>query len=562
MRQVRLALVAACLSGIFSHSVHAAVYEVVEIPTQNIALNSFAASINDTGDIALVTTGVFNPPIDLSLLDFESEILINGLTDLEGAQNGNFNAEDLTFISSFIAGQVSNTGQQIASSQSYLANAGTLSGDDIVFIPAFDEVDPDLNSFTRSIDTRVREVNNQGVMVGTSEGKFGKVVYTNEAETEITYTLQSFGQRGFVSIGGTNYGLEPGVETVGAISEGFDVNNNLLVAGYETLDPTEARVTAEANCQDDEVRGDIPVELCLQNLINAGVLSAFQLRGALWQFNEQGEVLSKESLGLHITPEEDDTRVHISRALSVNDNGVAVGEATDFYQDDEDRPRTFAAIFQNGEVTGFTDHEEYFNSIAIAINNNNLVIGQATKNISGFSRTKFFIYDIDSETTTFPEDFFPGSASVARAINENNLVVGEGEVDASFNVPRRGHGFLYDIEAGTFQDLNDLVSCTSPYTIVQANSINSSNQIAATAIVHRQVFDILGEGRVDDNGDPVTEDLIVSVLLDPVTNGQIDDCNGEEPPPEEENQERSSGSFAWFSLFIGMMVIVRRRFQK
>lgn len=561
MRQVRLALLAASLSGILSHSAVAAVYDIVELPMQDIALNSFSASINDSGDVALVSNGIYNPPIDLSLLDFDSEILIENLTDIEAARNGNFNADDLIFISSFIAGQISNTGQQIALSQSYLVNSGATTSDDVTFIAGFDEIEDQFNDYSRSTDTRIREINEQGIVVGSSEGKFGKVVYTNEAENEITYIVQPFGLRGFVNINGVNHGLSPESEVIGAVTEGFDINNSLLVAGYESVDPTQVRQDAEANCEDDEVRGDIPAELCLQQLINAGVLSAFQLRGTLWQLNEQGETLSKETLGLLITPEEDDERVHISRALAVNENGIAVGEATDFYQDNEDQPRTFAAVFQNGEVTGFTDHEEFFNSIAIDINNNNWVTGQATKSISGIQRTKFFVYDVDSATVTYPDDFFPGSSSVARAINDNNLVVGEGEVDSSLNVARRSHAFLYDIGEDTFQDLNDLVGCNSPYTIVQANSINNSNQIAATAVVNRQTFDITGAARVDENGDPVTEDLIVSLLLNPVSNGQIEDCSAEPPPPgEDPTQERSSGSMGWLSMLVlGLAAGIRRR---
>lgn len=562
MRQFRLALVAASLSGILGHSAHAAVYDVIELPMQDIALNSFSSSINDSGNIALISTGVYNPPIDLSLLDFDSETFTENLTDIDAARNGDFNDEDLLFITSFIEGQIGNTGQQLAVSQSYLVNAGATNSDDVTFIAGFDEISDDFNGYTRSTDTRIREINNQGVLVGSSEAVFEKVEYTNESDLDITYIVQPFGQRAFVNIDGVNYGIAPESEITGAITEGFDVNNNLLVAGYESVDPTETRQTAHENCQDDETRADIPLELCYQQLIDAGVLTAFQLRGALWQLNADGEVLSKETLGLLITPEEDDTTVYISRALAVNDAGIAVGEATDYYRDDEDQPRTFAAIFNDGEVTGFTDHDEFFNSIATDINNNNLAVGQSSKNINGTTRTKFFVYDVDSATVTYPTDFFEGSASVARAINDNNLVVGEGEVDASFNLARRKHAFLYDIEEDNFQDLNDLIACDSPYTIVQANSINNSNQIAATAVVNRQTFNIKGEPRVDDNGDPVTDDLIVSLLLNPIPNGEIEDCStgGDTPPDEAPNEERSSGSFGIFaSLGLGLLAFLRRR---
>ncbi|MCY7293897.1 DUF3466 family protein [Alteromonas sp. a30] len=561
MRQVKLALVAASLSVIFSQAAQAAVYEVVELPMQDISLRGFSSSINDAGDVSVVATGVFNPPIDLSLLDFESETLVNNLTDIESARQGNFNAVDLTFIAAFIDGQSSSISQQLASSQSYVVPAGATSPEEVTFIQGFDEIDPDFSAYSRSTDTRIRLLSNAGIAVGSSEGKFEKVPYTNESDTDITYVAQSHGLRAFVNMNGVNYGIAPETDAIGAVTEGFSINDNLLVAGYETVEPTSARINASANCLDDEERGDIPVEICQQQIINAGFLTGFQLRGALWQLNDQGEVVDRKILGLHITPAEDDTRIHISRALAVNNAGIAVGEATNFFQEDEDLPRTFAAVFRDDEVIGFTDHEEYFNSIAIDINNNNIAVGQASRRISGITRTKFFVYDVDADSVVYPEDFFPTSASVARDINDNNLVVGEGEVDSSINVTRRDHGFLYDIDNATFQNLNDLTSCDSPYTIVQANSINNSNQIAATAIIHRQAYNIKGEPAVDENDEPILDDAIVSVLLNPIEGGTIDECVDEPDLPD--NQERSSGSLSWGALLIaGLIGFGRRRFYK
>lgn len=556
MRQVKLALVAASLSVIFSQATQAAVYEIVEMPMEEISLRGFSSSVNSAGDVGLVATGVFNPPIDLSLIDFENQTVIDGLTDIESARQGNFNAADLTFITSFIASESSTISQQIANSQSYIVPAGATTAEQVVFVPGFDEIDPDLNGYSRSTDTRIRFLSDSDIAVGSSEGKFNKTPYTNESGNEITYITQDFGSRAFVNIAGVNYGIAPESDITGAVTEGFGINSNMLVVGYETVDPTAARIAASANCADEEARGDFPEEQCRQQLIEAGILTAFQLRGALWQMNDQGEVLDRRILGLHITPAEDDSRIHISRALAVNDAGIAVGEATDFFLEDENRPRTFAAVFRDDEVIGFTDHNEYFNSIAIDINNNNIVTGQATRTINGVNRTKFFIYDIATETVTYPNDFFPSSASVARDINNNNMVVGEGEVDSSINVTRRDHGFLYNVDEDTFQNLNDLTACNTPYTIVQANSINDDNQIAATAIVNRQSFNIKGEAVVDDNGEPVLEDAIISVLLNPIPGGQIDDCD----EPEEEVDERSGGSVGWAAtLLAGLVGLARRR---
>lgn len=557
MRQVKLAMVAACLSGVIGTHANAALYSVTELPTQGTALNSFATDINDSAEISAVFTGVYNPPIDLELIDLDDDIFVDNLTDIDAARNGNFNAEDLTFVSAFVAGQAGNLRQRIANNQSYLINTGASNSDDIRFIAGFDEIDADLGVFSRSTSTQIRSLNNQGVVVGTSEDKFNKLLYTNEDADELTYVLQDFGLRAFVNINGVNYGIAPEDDTVSGVTEGYDVNDNLLVVGYETIEPTESRVTAVENCEDDETRGDAPVESCYQTLISNGVLTSFQIRGALWQLNEQGEVVSRETLGLLLTPEDDDDTLFISRAVAVNEAGIAVGDSSDYFQDDTDRVRTFAAVFANGEVTGITDHDEYFNSTATDINDSNIVVGQASLNVGGFTRTKFFYYDFDADTVTYPDDFFQGSSSVARGINNNNLIVGSGELDSTVNVERRTAAFLYDIEEDSFQDLNDLVACDTPYSLVRAEGINDNNQIVATAVVRRQTFDILGAPRLDDSGEPVLQDLVVSVLLDPIANGQIDDCD----PPPSEVQERSGGSFGWSALGLLMFGLLRRRFN-
>ena len=150
-----------------------------------------------------------------------------------------------------------------------------------------------------------------------------------------------------------------------------------------------------------------------------------------------------------------------------------------------DNPNNFvvnaAAVFDGDEVVGFINDQEYPQSTAEDINNNDIVVGYATKIINGSSRTKFFVHDYRGEVTEFPNDFFNSSSSVANAINDNGLVVGQGEVETNLSGSRRSEGFIYDIDSKEFTNINDLLSCNSPYTIVQANDINERDEIAATA---------------------------------------------------------------------------------
>lgn len=555
MRKYTYSTLAAAIITSLATQASAAVYELQEIPSTMVAERSYAAAINNSGDVVITGELPFNPAIDISILNFDTDTLADTLTDIESARNGNFNAEDLEFVEALIKSQeASSLTQRIANIQSYVVQ-----NDSAELIPGFDEIDGNLGTYSGSTETQVREITDSGIIVGFSEGRYKPVEYVNTNGDTITYYLQDFGRQGFVDLNGTIVNMESDVDATGGYSEAFDINNNLLVAGFEATDPSDSRISTVEACADADVRGDFPEELCLQSQIQLDPFLNYQAQATLWQLDEAGNITEKRNLGFLVTRDDDETRLFVSRAWAVNDNGIAVGDATDFYQDDENQARTFAAIYDGDQVTGFTDHEEFFNSVATDVNNNNIAVGQASKSINGFTRTKFFVHNIDDNTTTYPDDFFDGSGSVARAINENNMVVGEGDVDSQLTSFRRTHGFLYSIDDDTFQDLNDLLPCNTPYTIVQANDINDDNEIVATALIRRETLNRKGETIVDDNGDPVIDDVITSVLLTPVPGGEIESC--EVPEGEAEAQERSGGSTTFYSLSFLFVLAFLRRFR-
>ena len=143
-------------------------------------------------------------------------------------------------------------------------------------------------------------------------------------------------------------------------------------------------------------------------------------------------------------------------------------------------------------------------------------MGYQVKSVNGSNRTKFFVYDMNLDEITFPDDFFLGSSSVALDINNNGLVVGYGDVDASLT-GRRTEGFLYEHEAKQFYSVQDLISCDSPFTIVQANSINDKNEIVATALYKGPARDSSGNVIIDSSGSETIVDLVVAVKLEPIT---------------------------------------------
>ena len=84
---------------------------------------------------------------------------------------------------------------------------------------------------------------------------------------DITYVIQEFDTRGFVDLNGNVVGLVSESNLAGGFSQAFDINNNLLVAGVEVINPNEAIEQIVADCLDDDVRSDIPIELCLDDII-------------------------------------------------------------------------------------------------------------------------------------------------------------------------------------------------------------------------------------------------------------------------------------------------------
>lgn len=534
--------------------VQAAKYRVVELPVTELGQYSFSSAINDSGEVAVTVQNPFNPPIDVSLIDFESETLIDTLTDLNAAAAGNINDEDLAILYSLVKSGADNPlFQQLASYQSYLVD-----GSSAQLIPGLDQFDADLGTLTQSMNTITRALDNSSTRVGTSTDPYYKLPYTFEDGTDVTFVVHDFAVRGFADVNGVAVELPPLEATLGGESEAYDINNSLTVAGYGTTEVLETFQTTVENCSDEELRGDQPLELCLNALMSSGSIGIrFQRRAMIWQLDTQGNIIESRQLGLLLTPPEDDTRLYTSRALAINDNGIAVGESNAYYKGDTTKVATYAAIFDGENVTSFADDEEVLSSKAEDINNNNLVVGQSYKTVNGSSRSKFYVHDMNSGETIYPDDFFPGSSSVARAINDNNIVVGEGEVESTITGTRRREAFLYDYNLATFQNLNGLLACDSSYTISQANDINNDDVISATAFKRLPKLDIAGNEVLDDAGNVIFEDSIIAVKLEPIAGGTVDDCS-----LDDETFKRKGGVLGWWSLGLFMMLFARRAYRK
>ena len=64
----------------------AATYDLTLAPVQDKSFFNFAQSIDNTGTRVMVSESEYNPPIDLSILDFENETFTNNFEDPEAVQ--------------------------------------------------------------------------------------------------------------------------------------------------------------------------------------------------------------------------------------------------------------------------------------------------------------------------------------------------------------------------------------------------------------------------------------------------------------------------------------------
>ncbi|SHG88146.1 DUF3466 family protein [Ferrimonas marina] len=276
--------------------------------------------------------------------------------------------------------------------------------------------------------------------------------------------------------------------TIGGISVASGVNDNGSVVGYATTELSEIAIERLQSCydqfdppEDDEEESElepVPLDTCIQSLQNNAQLS-YQSRAYRWELDSGTEMTvntdMSRALPLGFTPDEDDSNIYTTQALAVNNAGYVVGRGNRVRNDDNDLINSgLWAMFwtPQDEVRyvgpTFLDTERVGQSILYDVNDNGIAIGVVQRFISGYTRYKFGVVDLneEGEELTFfePNDFFDDQSDLssrARAINNNGLVVGNIEVDRVRNLPRRVRAFLYDQPNDNFVNLNELLTCRS-----------------------------------------------------------------------------------------------------
>ncbi len=558
--RTRLTYIALACS-VLSTSALAAKYEVEELSTSTLGVNTFAQALSPTGTALVAVQDAYLPPLDVSLINFENQTIIDALTDIESARAGNPNKADYEYLVSLARSasrQNSLFAQQFALYQSFIVDQTNTR------VTGFDQQTDDTNGFTFSNDVIARHITADNMVVGTSEDVFYKINYTNAEEVDLTYVVSDFSRRAFFQVGSTVTQLPPAMDLAGGVSEAYAINANMQVVGFSTVRANQQLTDLVDACNDPETLGDQPLSVCLARIAaESTYLQRTDRRATIWQLDNAGTLISTQTFDLPFVPSEVfadndniDDFVFYNTAFDINDSGIAVGESQSVKENT--RSVITAVMYQDGETIEFLSKEDYVASSATAINNNNLIAGTVTQTVNGSARRKLYIYDISNQTLHLPSDFFPGSASEPKDINDSNLIVGEAEVefDTTQGSIRRRNAFLYDFNNDDFVNLNDWLPCDSPYTIVGANAINNDNIILANALVTRQSRDLSGELVVDDNGEPVLVDKVVAVKLSPIANGEIESCDNSEDAP----QERQGAALTHFYMaFLGLIICWRRR---
>ncbi|TXH98580.1 MAG: DUF3466 family protein [Rheinheimera sp.] len=561
-------LFVAMLPAVVAFTGQAATYQVVELGPIDGYKSSFVSGLNNNNQVVGNLSNRFNYPIDLNSVDFTNTVITGNLTaaEIEEVKKGNISAKALTVLTSYL--QTSST---VYTTQRFAATyPARLDTRQLVRIRETAEVQTN-NEYLLGI-------NDLNQMIGYATAPFTRQSFTPAATTTtpnpVTQQLwvpSPMHMAGVIFTDKGKYILPPSyTDYGGGYSVGRGLNNTGKVIGYGSSNMAADIQTSIAKACDGSTE---PKDLCF---FRNAVGNAYETRGMVWQLDADGKpgtpqllgFLGDKNSGKAHTRTEYPAVTYTSTPNDINDHGLVVGAS--MYSDSDDiryylidaftgRDEVYhafhATIFDGAELKSFIDTKEWSSSYATGVNNKNIITGYAVKNINSTDRNRFFVYDYNTQKLTFPADLFASASTAPEAINDNNLIVGTTESATAGTSTRRNVGFLYDINANTFKDINTLLSCKSAYTIVTATDINEKNVIVATAIKEVERRDVKGELVKDSAGNVLKEEIAVAVQLNPIANGSIDNCDNS----AEQTYERQGASFGLFGLLALLPLALRRR---
>lgn len=575
-------LLAASILATLSTSAMSATYQLTELGRLDGAKHSYVTDVSENGHIIGLANGVYQLPIDISYIDFEDSAIRNAydatkasyelidkeitftLDDIENNDAVNTNADAHAFMISFVtdarSGRLTNSEYQKISSALTTVYTPEGASEQVLF----DEQSLDYDGLTRSTTNLLNAVTDDGVMVGWGSAPYEKTAFTQtDEDEEETHFLREFISRGIViSPDGVKVPLVPEFNEYGGTSIATDIvqtsDGYVVVGSVSTGIPVDRQEDIDDNCDGE----DEPVSDCIESLDRNISTGLFDKRAVKWTLDNSLNITNTEVFGLAITPEDDEDFAFRSNAFAVNENGLIAGTSDVRY---DDRRYSMPVYFENGEVKQFINQDDdWVGGKALAINDDNIIVGYANKRIEGTTRTKFFYFDKNSNSVVFPTDFFTSSSSLANDINDNGVIVGEGETDIFNSSSRRREGFMYTIGEDKIVNINSLLPCYEAdgetrfkYTVAEAKAINNNNEIFGVATKTVEKTDSFGNVVLDVDGNIEYESVAVAVKLTP-TSGSVEEC----PAQEIEEYERQSSSFPWYTLLLLPLAAMRRVFRK
>ncbi|WP_298775380.1 DUF3466 family protein [uncultured Shewanella sp.] len=432
-----------------------------------------------------------------------------------------------------------------------------------------------------------------------------------DSSTGTTYYYRDYELRGFVQEStnteielvppytdytGTDSNGDSVTVTLGGWSVGAGVNTNSIVTGYASTGLSSTSQGYVDAC----ITGSAALDACIQNEQYSGNID-YQLRAYVWQYDSTTSAVTATQLPLGAT--ESGTTVYDAQGLAINNSDVVAGRSYVYRNNGSSLYYDAAYWTPNGDGTyaynWIDTGSSTTTSIAKGINDNGIVVGSYTKYINSYLRSKFFYYDTQSGgSVVTPNDFYSSTSdlsSEAYDININNQVVGWIESkDSNTSTNRPKSGFLYNMNAQEFNDVNDLLTCESKgyqqdtagnwsrkqvtvtsgtgevftydedIDIVQTNSINDNGVIVGMAMVQKPVYStsngsvVIGANGLPNiekagNGGPVTSAVSRMVVLKPVSGGTACTVSS----GNENYTREGAASFAWL-LFLPILWFRRR----
>lgn len=484
--------------------------EVVDLGTVPGAYVTFPGGMNDLGEAVVVNRNLWDQNIRFELLTQEvfEDYDFDDLTDAQFRS-----IRDYLISPSGTGGNP--LFQKLATEVSHLFDGSVRD------LQGFDAIDPETNRMTDSVNVIANDVNGQRLIVGQASEAYLRRTTTNVDGEEVEFFLRDSFPRGFVWQHDEVVFLPSSADLyLGGTGEARAINEVNQIVGRAAMANTPGLTNRMERCQevpeDPEDGGMFNEELitCVWRYWygnEAGAVAQGSSRSPIfveqahqWTLRDDGSIETLLLGGYErvIEPSEEEAEEGVeaeirplpSNALDINIHGTAVGAAqrvVDAYDVQgnlvEDITVLASVAYMDGEIIPLQQEYRTANSEAVAINDNNIIVGYSTERMSSnAARPRAYWVDLDDLDAglNYPVGFFNTSGWRPRAINNHNVVVGQGEVSAAVASARPTVGFMYDINTDVITDLNTLLPCGSDYRIVDAYDINDAGEILALAVTN------------------------------------------------------------------------------